>query len=82
MILEEHTGQKIKNILSYYELTDSLIIKETRFEQSYLSKIYTSRIIQPRNVKNFIYVINKVFNLHIDAETIIDKKEVLTNFIN
>ena len=69
-----HTGQRLKSVIREYNLSDQTITSLTPFEQSYLSKIYTSRDIQPRQLQNFLYVINKVFDLEISSDSILSRE--------
>ena len=70
---ETHLGQNIKNILNEYRLSDKTITSLTPFNQSFLSKLYTSREIQPRNLMNFLHVINRIFNLNLTVNDIYNR---------
>jgi hypothetical protein len=67
---ENHIGQAIKNVFRENNLTDNRITSATGFDQFYLSKVYTSRQIQPLKLYHFLFVINKNFNLNIEIESI------------
>lgn len=68
--MEIHTGQRIKDVLEENNLNDEKITSLTTFDQSYLSKIYTSRNLKPRFLKNFLYMINRIFDLNISEKNI------------
>ena len=65
-----HTGQQIKDVFRRYKITDDSITSLTPFDQSFLSRIYTSREIQPRYLKNFLYIINKIYDLNLTTDQI------------
>ena len=63
-----HIGKKVKELFNDQNLTDLRIIKETEIDQAYLSKVYTSKTIQPWQLKRFLYKINREFDLDISPE--------------
>lgn len=65
-----HIGMKVKEILHTMNLSDYRIIKQTGINQAYLSKIYTSRDVQPWKLKRFLYKLNREFDLELTTENL------------
>ena len=72
----QHKGENLKDVFKQNNISDKSIIAVTDFNQVYLSKLYTSRQIEPWKLKNFLFVINRVFNTNITMESLDFMKEV------
>lgn len=66
----QHIGRKVKELFHDYHLTDYNIVQATEINQAYLSKVYTSRSVQPWQLKRLLYKVNREFNLNISTDEI------------
>lgn len=71
MELQKHTGHFLKALIRDYGLADQKIVSTTRFDQVYLSKLYTSSQIEPKKLYNFLFVLNRHFNLGIEPKKLL-----------
>jgi len=63
-----HIGKKVKELFEGKNLSDYRIIRATEINQAYLSKVYTSRTMQPWKLKRLLFKINKEFDLDLSSD--------------
>jgi hypothetical protein len=65
-----HIGKKVKELFENQHLSNYKIIKTAEINEAYLSKVYTSRSIQPWKLKRLLFKINREFDLDLSPENI------------